>query len=137
MTDLDEEQSVRRVGRTVGGRWLLERVLGIGGMATVYAARDASGAIAAIKILHPEMSVRREVRDRFLREGYVANHIGHPGVVRALEHGETGEEVFLAMELLAGETLRARVKRHGRLPIAEVLAYSEQILDVLAIAHDR
>src|SRR5262245_39780479 len=106
-------------------------------MAAVYAGRDVSGSIAAIKILHPEMSVRREVRERFLREGYVANHIGHAGVVRALEHGETGEEVFLAMELLAGETLRTRVKRHGRLPVGEVLDYADQILDVLAVAHDR
>jgi serine/threonine-protein kinase len=106
-------------------------------MAAVYGGRDASGAVAAIKILHPEMSVRREVRERFLREGYVANRIGHPGVVQALEHGETGDEVFLAMELLAGETLRARVKRHGRLPVGEVLDYSDQILDVLAVAHEK
>src|SRR6186713_1038459 len=106
-------------------------------MATVYAGRSGSGAVAAIKILHPEMGLRRDVRERFLREGYVANHIGHPGVVQALEHGETGDEVFLAMELLGGETLRARVKRHGQLPVGEVLDYADQILDVLALAHDK
>src|SRR5262245_11261381 len=106
-------------------------------MAAVYAGRDVSGSLAAIKILHPEMSVRREVRERFLREGYVANHIGHPGVVRALEHGDSGDEVFLAMELLAGETLRSRVKRHGRLPVGEVLDYADQILDVLGLAHEK
>src|SRR5262245_12930511 len=126
VTDSDEQMSAVRLGRTVGGRWLLESVLGIGGMATVYAARNASGAVAAIKILHPEMSLRREIRERFLREGYVANRIGHPGVVQALEHGETGDEVFLAMELLGGETLRSRVKRHGKLPIGEVLDYADQ-----------
>ena len=106
VTDSDAELAAGRLGRVVGGRWRLESVLGVGGMAAVYGGRDASGAVAAIKILHPEMSVRREVRERFLREGYVANRIGHPGVVQALEHGETGDEVFLAMELLAGETLR-------------------------------
>jgi serine/threonine-protein kinase len=137
VTDPDAELAAGRLGRTVGGRWRLDSVLGVGGMAAVYAGRDGSGAVAAIKILHPEMGVRREVRERFLREGYVANRIGHPGVVQALEHGETGDEVFLAMELLPGETLRARVKRHGRLPIAEVLDYADQILDVLAIAHDK
>jgi serine/threonine-protein kinase len=69
VTDLEEEISAQRLGRTVGGKWLLERVLGVGGMASVYAGRDRSGAVAAIKILHPEMGVRREVRERFLREG--------------------------------------------------------------------
>jgi serine/threonine-protein kinase len=137
VTFSDEELSAGRLGRTVGGRWRLESVLGVGGMAAVYAARDPSGSVCAIKILHPEMSVRREVRERFLREGYVANHIGHAGVVRALEHGDSGDEVFLAMELLGGETLRSRVKRHGRLPVGEVLDYADQILDVLAVAHDK
>jgi serine/threonine-protein kinase len=106
-------------------------------MAAVYAARDPSGAVAAVKMLHPEMSVRREIRERFLREGYVANRVGHPGVVQALEHGDAGDEVFLVMELLAGETLRARVQRHGKLPVGEVLDYADQILDVLAMAHDK
>jgi eukaryotic-like serine/threonine-protein kinase len=137
VTDPEEEISAQRLGRTVGGKWLLERVLGIGGMASVYAGRDQSGAVAAIKILHPEMGVRREVRERFLREGYVANRIGHAGVVQALEHGETGDEVFLAMELLGGETLRARVKRHGHLTVGEVLDYADQILDVLIAAHSK
>jgi eukaryotic-like serine/threonine-protein kinase len=137
VTDLEEEMSAQRLGRTVGGKWLLERVLGVGGMASVYAGRDQSGAVAAIKILHPEMGLRREVRERFLREGYVANRIGHAGVVQALEHGETGDEVFLAMELLGGETLRARVKRHGQLSVGEVLDYADQILDVLIVAHSK
>jgi serine/threonine-protein kinase len=137
VTDSDEELSARRLGRTVGGRWFLESVLGIGGMATVYAAREPSGGVAAVKILHPEMGVRREIRERFLREGYVANRIGHPGVVQALEHGDAGDEVFLAMELLAGETLRDRVKRHGQLPIGEVLDFADQILDVLVVAHEK
>jgi eukaryotic-like serine/threonine-protein kinase len=107
----------------------------MGGMAAVYEAHDASGQAAAIKILHPEMGLKREVRERFLREGYVANKIGHPGAVQALEHGDHESEVFLAMELLRGETLRARVGRHGKLPLEEVLDYADQVLDVLIAAH--
>jgi serine/threonine-protein kinase len=133
--DSDAEVAAARIGRTVGSRWTLERVLGIGGMAAVYQARDPHGTIAAVKILHPEMSAKAEVRERFLREGYAANKIGHPGVVQALEHGDRDNDVFLAMELLEGETLRSRVQRHGRLPVAEVLDYAEQILDVLVAAH--
>jgi serine/threonine protein kinase len=133
--DSDAEVAATRLGRTVGGRWRLEHVLGMGGMAAVYEAHDLSGQGAAIKILHPEMGLKREVRERFLREGYVANKIGHPGAVQALEHGDHESEVFLAMELLRGETLRARVGRHGKLPLEEVLDYADQVLDVLIAAH--
>jgi serine/threonine-protein kinase len=125
-----------RLGQRVGDRWLLERVLGTGGMGAVYAARAPDGAVAAVKILHPEMGARREVRERFLREGTAADTIGHPGVVRMLGKGD-GEEAFLAMELLEGETLRDRVRRHGSLPHDEVLDFAEQILDVLVAAHAR
>ena len=78
--DSEEELAAQRIGQVVGGRWTLERVLGVGGMAAVYAAREAGGGEAALKLLHPEMSVRRDVRERFLREGYVANSIDHPSV---------------------------------------------------------
>lgn len=133
-----EAQARERLGEVIGGKWRLESVLGVGGMAAVYAAREPNGAIAAIKLLHAEMSVRREIRERFLREGYVANSIDHPGVVRALEHGASADDqVFLAMELLQGEPLSTRVRRHGSLPLHELLDYADQILDVLAVAHDR
>ena len=78
-----------RLGRRVGDRWVLERVLGTGGMGAVYAARRQDGAVAAVKILHPEMGARREVRERFLREGTAAATIGHPGVVRMLDTART------------------------------------------------
>ena len=136
MVDSDLEVARARLGRRVGDRWVLERVLGTGGMGAVYAARRSDGAVAAVKILHPEMGARREVRERFLREGTAASTIGHPGVVRMLDQGD-GEEAFLAMELLEGETLRDRVKRHGRLPLEEVLDFTEQVLEVLVAAHAR
>ena len=135
--DEEAELAAQRLGQTVGGRWHLSRVLGVGGMAAVYAAHDESGKLAAVKILHPEMSVRREVRERFLREGYAANRIEHPGVVKALEHGDAGDEAYLVMELLNGETLQQRVKRHGKLPPGEVLEFTDQILDVLVSAHEK
>lgn len=136
--DGDVELAEARVGQTIGGRWRLDRVLGVGGMAAVYEARSADGALVALKLLHPEVAVRRDVRERFLREGYVANQLDHPGVVRALEHGDGGQEgVYLVMERLVGETLSARVKRHGRLPLEELVDYVDQILDVLVVAHEK
>lgn len=130
--------AARLVGQTVGGRWQLERLLGTGGMAAVYAARDSAGNVAAVKILHPEMSLRHDVRERFLREAYVANRVAHPGAVQVLEHSsdESGA-TFLAMELLEGEPLSARVRRVGQLPVPELCEYLDQILDVLVHAHEQ
>jgi serine/threonine-protein kinase len=131
-----DEVVARRIGQTVGGKWKLERLLGTGGMAAVYAARADTGEQAAIKILHPEMSIRRDVRERFLREAYVANKVGHPGAVRVEEHFDGGEEqAYLVMELLTGESLSDRVRRHGKLPLEELLDYLDQVLDVLVAAH--
>ncbi len=126
----------RRVGQTLGGRWLLESVLGVGGMAAVYAAKDPDGNAVAVKVLHPEIGMRPDIRDRFMREGTVANRIQHPGVVRILEHGAVDDwTVFLVMERLIGESLAERVTRHGTLPLDELLGMADQVLDVLAVAH--
>ncbi len=119
-----------------GGKWYLEQLLGCGGMAAVYRARDASGNVAAIKILHPEVSIEPGVRERFVREAYVSNRVAHPGAVRVLEHGTGPEEsAYLALELLEGEPLSARIRRLGGLSLADLLDYLDQVLDVLAKAH--
>ena len=133
-----DEFIAERVGQVVGDRWMLDRVLGAGGMAAVYAAHDSAGRVAAVKILHPEMSVRRDVRERFLREGVAASRIDHPGVVAVYERGTREDDgAFLVMELLEGETLGERLQRHGTLPVPQVLDVMNQVLDVLAVAHDR
>jgi eukaryotic-like serine/threonine-protein kinase len=134
----EHEFAARRVGRVVAGKWTLDRLLGIGGMAAVYAARDNRGTLAAVKILHPEVSLREDVRERFLREGTAANRVGHPGAVRVLEDGSSEDgSAYLVMELLVGESLSDRVRRHGTLPVGELLDYLDQILDVLIAAHER
>jgi serine/threonine-protein kinase len=116
----------------------LETVIGIGGMATVYAAVHRNRHRVAVKMLHPELSGDLAIRARFLREGYVANTIGHPGTVRVLDDdiSEDGS-AFLVMELLEGETAAERcLRRGGRLGLAEALHITEALLSVLAVAHD-
>jgi serine/threonine-protein kinase len=131
-----DDLAAARVGRTIGEKWKLERLLGEGGMAAVYAASDPSGQRAAIKVLHPEMTRRKDVRERFLREAYVANRISHPGAVRVLSHGHDSE-TYLVMELLEGEPLSARAQRLSDFTVRELLGYANEILDVLAAAHDK
>jgi serine/threonine-protein kinase len=138
--DEGSAQAQARVGTVLKGKYRLERVLGIGGMAAVYAATHLRNANrVAVKILHPELAREQSVRERFLREGYAANSVGHPGTVRILDD-DTADDgtVFFVMELLDGETLDARWERKGcRLPHEEVSQLLYQVLDVLAAAHAR
>ncbi|HXX67218.1 MAG TPA: protein kinase [Polyangiaceae bacterium] len=130
-------QACARVGTTVAKKWHLDALLGAGGMAAVYAATHRNGSRAALKILHLALSTDRAVRGRFQREGYAANAVGHPGVVRVLDDDvlEDGSP-FLVTELLDGETLEDRRGRlGGRLSVAEVLTYTDALLDVLVAAH--
>jgi len=125
-----------RLGSFVRDKWRLDHLIGVGGMACVYAATHRNNKRAALKMLHPEYSDDATVRERFLREGYLANSVGHRGVV-VVDDDDVTEDgaVFLVMELLDGETLAERVRRKGRLPIEEVLAVADQVLDALAAAH--
>ena len=72
-----EEQARSRVGMVLNDKWTLERLIGIGGMASVYAARHRNGAKAAVKVLHPDIGRVAEVLKRFLREGKAANSVKH------------------------------------------------------------
>ncbi len=133
----DDDLAKQRVGQTIGGKWKLEHWLGEGGMAAVYAATSPDGERAAIKLLHPEMARRKDVRERFLQEAYVANRVGHPGAVRVLSHGSDTDDTFLVMELLEGEPLSARAQRLSDFTVRELLGYADEILDTLAAAHDK
>jgi serine/threonine-protein kinase len=126
-----------RIGMVLKGKWRLDALLGVGGMAAVFAATHRNGARGAIKLLHLELSRDGEVKRRFLREGYVANSVEHPGTVRVLDDdvAEDGA-VFIVMDLLEGETLEALCERRGgKVPPAELLSIADQLLDVLAAAH--
>ena len=78
----DEQELHRRararVGTVLRGKYRLDKVLGLGGMAVVYAATHRNQAEFAIKVLHPELSHSTDLRQRFLREGYSANSVKHP-----------------------------------------------------------
>jgi serine/threonine protein kinase len=134
----DRPRTDERVGQTLNGKWHIDRLIDVGGMATVYEATHRNnGRRAAIKMLHATSAANPEVRVRFLREGYVANRIGHPGALAILddEVAEDGSP-FLVMELLEGVSLSGRLARvGGTLPFAETLGIAGQVLEVLDMAH--
>ena len=136
MVDADE-LCARRVGTTLRGKWTLEKLIGVGGMAAVYVARHKIGRLDAIKILHPELARAEQVRARFEQEAHVLNRFVHPGAVevRDLETTEDGAP-FIVMELLEGQSLAERIREELPSP-EEALRIADEVLDVLAAAHER
>jgi serine/threonine-protein kinase len=125
--------------KKLAAKWELVRVLGVGATSSVFEAVHNNGHRVAIKVLHRELAYNTRVRQRFLREGYLANRVGHPGVVAVIDDGITKDgTVFLVLELLAGESLSTRVVRKGgRLEAQEVLRIAHDVLDVLDAAHGK
>jgi serine/threonine-protein kinase len=131
------QQAERRVGTIIGGKWRVDALLGSGSMAAVYAVTHRNGARAALKILHPTLCTDPAVCERFLGEGYLANSVKHPGIVRVLDDGVTDDGcVFLTMDLLEGLTLEDhRQKRGMKIPIVEALDLGDKLMDVLSAVH--
>lgn len=125
-----------RVGTTIKGKWRLERVIGIGGMAAVYEATHKIGRKEAIKMLHPEIARSADLCARFEQEARATNKLSHPGAVeiRDIDVSEDGCP-FLVMELLEGENLGDRATRLGGIEEADMLRYVDELLGVLAAAH--
>ena len=132
-----ESLAEARLGDVLRGKYRLEHVLGVGGMAAVYAATHRNRRRFAIKMLHPEFSMVPALRTRFQREGYVTNSVNHAGAVAVLDDdvAEDGS-AFLVMELLDGMSVATLRELYGPLlSAATVLAIADQLLDVLAAAH--
>jgi serine/threonine-protein kinase len=140
MSEIDlRARAEKRVGTMLRGKYRLDGVLGVGGMAAVYRATHRNGNRVAIKMLHLEFSLDEDMRTRFVREGYVANGVDHPGVVKVIDDEVTEDgSVFVVMELLDGETVQARWERYDyKLWIGDVVRIATGVLDVLAAAHVR
>ncbi|MFO0612307.1 MAG: protein kinase [Polyangiaceae bacterium] len=134
---MDDAAFRRRIGTVLSGKWRLDALLGTGGMASVFAATHVRNRLqTAVKLLHPEVSRDEKLRQRFLREGYVANSVKHPGVVQVFDDSGEELEAYLVMELLVGQTLKQRWNASGRkLPLEEVRGYISATLDTLVAAH--
>jgi len=125
------------VGDVLGGAWRVERLLGGGGMGSVYACRNlASGALAAVKVMHAHVARDATLRARFIAEGLALGRVRHAGVVRAFGEGAFGNAPFLLMELAEGRTLRQLASAHGGvLPLAELGPIVDGLLDALLAVH--
>jgi eukaryotic-like serine/threonine-protein kinase len=122
------------IGRTLAGKYRIERVLGQGGMGTVFEAEnlELQGKVA-VKVLSATPSENRT--KRFVQEAKAAARIGHPGVVQVFDIGEDHGMPFLVMERISGVSLATRLE-HGRLELHVALSLMDQLLEVLGAAHD-
>ena len=137
MTDIP-----RAFAAALSDRYVVEREVGAGGMATVYLARDLRHKrLVALKVVRPELGGRVGV-ERFLREIELAARLQHPHILPVfdsgvVDDGDGGPVPYFVMPYVEGETLRQLLQREGRLPVDAALALAGEIADALAYAHGK
>lgn len=117
-------------------RYRIVRHLARGGMATVYVAHDERlERPVAVKVMHPHLADSPDFLERFRAEARNAARIIHPGVVSVTDQGQVGNQGFLVMELVHGQTLRSIISTEGALPLGQALDITQQLLEALGAAH--
>jgi serine/threonine protein kinase len=125
------------IGQTLG-QYQITALLGKGGMATVYRARQSSiNRDVAIKVIKPDLIESEEFKVRFDREAQVIAAMSHPHILKVFDYGQHGDLVYLVMELLSGGSLADLIRSAGKLPLADISRLLDQIASALDYAHRR
>jgi tRNA A-37 threonylcarbamoyl transferase component Bud32 len=126
------------IGTTLNDRYRIESRIGSGGMATVYLAFDQTlERQVAVKILNREISRDPNALERFRRESRAVAQLSHRHIVMVIDAGEDEGHPYIVFEHIPGETLKERIRRVGRLPISEAVAYAIEIGRALEAAHEQ
>ncbi|MFF6997139.1 Stk1 family PASTA domain-containing Ser/Thr kinase [Streptomyces sp. NPDC008313] len=124
------------VGRVLDGRYRVDARIAVGGMATVYRALDTRlDRVLALKVMHPTLAADGSFVERFIREAKSVARLAHPNVVQVFDQGTDGSYVYLAMEYIAGCTLRDVLRERGALQPRAALDILEPVLAALGAAH--
>ncbi|MFF4897363.1 Stk1 family PASTA domain-containing Ser/Thr kinase [Streptomyces sp. NPDC001068] len=124
------------VGQVLDGRYRVDARIAVGGMATVYRALDVRlDRVLALKVMHPALAADGSFVERFIREAKSVARLAHPNVVQVFDQGTAGPYVYLAMEYIAGCTLRDVLVRRGALQPRAALDILEPVLAALGAAH--
>lgn len=123
-------------GKLIASRYLVEKLLASGGMASVYVALDTVlERPVALKVIHPHLASDRSFLDKFRREAKVAAKLSHPNLVNVYDQGQDGDITFLVMEYVPGITLRDTLNDFGLLDSARALEIIEPLTAALSAAH--
>ena len=130
------------VGETLGGRYRVDELLGKGGMSAVYKSTDPNlRRVVAIKLIHPHLSDNPDFVTRFKEEAAAVAQLRHPNIVQVFDFNNDGDNYYMVMEFVPGETLQARLKRlnsSGRqMDQTEMLKYGINLCDAVDYAHKR
>jgi tRNA A-37 threonylcarbamoyl transferase component Bud32 len=126
------------VGMCLNGRYRLDAQIGAGGMSTVYRAFDTTlERRVAVKLMHREIASDSDQLERFRREARSVAQLSHPHIVGVIDAGEEDHRPYIVFEYVEGETLKDRIRRMGRLPVDEAIAYAIEIARGLGAAHAR
>jgi eukaryotic-like serine/threonine-protein kinase len=126
------------VGTSLSGRYRLEARIAAGGMSTVYRALDETlERQVAVKLMNREFASDSDQLERFRREARAVAQLSHPHIVGVIDAGEDDGRPYIVFEYVEGETLKDRIRRLGRLPITEAVAYAIEIGRALGAAHSR
>lgn len=124
------------IGRCLEERYVLEELVGYGGMSKIYKALDLRlHRSVAVKILKEDYAAEPEVRKRFAAEAVIAANLNHPNVLKVLDHNVSGQLVYLVMEFVRGQNLHKLITTRGRLTPRQTLSLLESICRGLAAAH--
>jgi TolB-like protein/tRNA A-37 threonylcarbamoyl transferase component Bud32 len=128
---------VDRVRAALAAQYRIERVLGSGGMATVYLAEDLKHRRqVAVKVMRPELAATLGA-DRFLREVEIAAKLSHPHILPVFDSGAADGFLYYVMPYVEGETLRDRLHQDGALPVEDAVRLARDVAEALAYAHGR
>ena len=126
---------LEQINTALAGRYIIERQIGAGGMATVYLARDVRhNRQVALKVLNPELGAVLG-SERFMAEIEVTANLHHPNLLPLFDSGEAGGLLFYVMPFVEGETLRARLNRERQLGVDEAIGIATAVASALYYAH--
>src|SRR5260370_30329178 len=124
-----------RLTAALAGRYAIARELGVGGMATVYLARDLKhDRDIALKVLRPELAAALGA-ERFLEEIRISAKLDHPHILTLIDSGATDGFVYYVLPFVRGESLRDKLNREKQLGVEEALAITKQVASALDYAH--
>ena len=127
------------IGKKLDGRYLIESLIGVGGMANVYKGRDVrTGNQIAVKVLKEEFLDNEELVRRFKNESKAISILNHPNIVKVYDVSVTDQLQYIVMEYIDGITLKEYLKqRNGALTWKEVVHFATQVLSALDHAHSK